>query len=207
MTALVVLAKAPDPGRSKTRLSPPCTPLEAARIAEAALVDTLETVATTPCSRRVLVLDGTPGAWLPSGFDVVAQVSGGLDARIAGAFRAVGGPAMLVGMDTPQVVSGDLIGAMALLDASDSILGPALDGGWWTIGLHEPDDELFLGVPMSRPDTGAQQLGRMLERGLDPALLPTRRDVDTFADAVAIAACAPDTRFAAAVTALQGKHA
>ena len=207
MTALVVLAKAPDPGRSKTRLSPPCTPLEAARIAEAALVDTLETVATTPCSRRVLVLDGTPGAWLPSGFDVVAQVNGGLDARIAGAFRAVGGPAMLVGMDTPQVVSGDLIGAMALLDASDSILGPALDGGWWTIGLHEPDDELFLGVPMSRPDTGAQQLGRMLERGLDPALLPTRRDVDTFADAVAIAACAPDTRFAAAVTALQGKHA
>jgi len=207
MTALVVLAKAPEPGRSKTRLSPPCTPAEAARIAEAALVDTLETVATTPCSRRVLVLDGTPGAWLPSGFDVVAQVNGGLDARIAGAFRAVGGPAMLVGMDTPQVVPGDLIGAMEVLEASDSILGPALDGGWWTIGLHEPDDEVFLGVPMSRADTGAQQLGRMLERGLDPSLLPTRRDIDTFADAVAIAACAPDTRFAAAVTALQGKHA
>ena len=82
---LLVIAKEPVPGRVKTRLTPPCTPQEAA-----ALADTLHTVLKAPARRRVLALDGTPGPWLPPGYDVVAQSSGGLDERIA--VRS-GGPA------------------------------------------------------------------------------------------------------------------
>src|SRR5690606_41709335 len=55
--------------------------------------------------RRVLVLDGSPGPWLPPGFDVVPQGTGGLDERLADAFARCDGPALLIGMDTPQVRS------------------------------------------------------------------------------------------------------
>jgi glycosyltransferase A (GT-A) superfamily protein (DUF2064 family) len=99
---LLVIAKAPEPGRSKTRLCPPCSPEQAAALAEAALTDTLRAVAATPADERVLVLDGTPGDWLPEGFRVVPQRGDGLDERLAAAFADAGGPALLIGMDTPQ---------------------------------------------------------------------------------------------------------
>src|SRR5690242_13674278 len=80
---LLVIAKEPLPGRVKTRLTPPYSPREAAELAAAALGDTLEAVRATPARRRVLVLDGRPGPWLPAGFEVVPQVPGGLDVRLA----------------------------------------------------------------------------------------------------------------------------
>ena len=66
-TTLLVIAKQPVPGRVKTRLVPPCTFEQAAALAEAALADTLQTALTVPARRRVLVLDGNPGPWLPPG--------------------------------------------------------------------------------------------------------------------------------------------
>ena len=80
---IMVIAKEPVPGRVKTRLTPPYTPAEAAELAEAALTDTLAAVASAPVARRVLALAGTPGRWLPPGFDVIGQRGGGLDERIA----------------------------------------------------------------------------------------------------------------------------
>src|SRR6266536_2741330 len=107
MTTVIVLAKAPVPGRVKTRLSPPFTPAQAARLAEAALADTLETVLSTASANPVLALDGEPGAWLPPGLTVIPQITGGLDTRIAAAFAVAAerstGPALLIGMDTPQI--------------------------------------------------------------------------------------------------------
>jgi len=100
---LIVIAKAPVAGRSKTRLCPPCSPEQAARLAEAALVDTLDAVARTECGGRTVVLEGPPGDWLPEGFDVVPQAEGGLGDRLAGAFSQITGPTLLIGMDTPQV--------------------------------------------------------------------------------------------------------
>src|SRR5919204_2861516 len=98
--ALIVIAKAPLPGRSKTRLSPPLTLEAAARLAEAALRDTLACVAGVAAARRVVALDGEPGDWLPAGFEVVPQRGNGLDERLAAAFEEVGEPAVLIGMDT-----------------------------------------------------------------------------------------------------------
>jgi glycosyltransferase A (GT-A) superfamily protein (DUF2064 family) len=102
-TTLLVIAKPPLPGRVKTRLVPPCTPRQAAALAEAALADTLQAALAVPARRRVLVLDGEPGPWLPPGFDIIPQCGGGLDERLAGAFAAAHGPALLIGMDTPQL--------------------------------------------------------------------------------------------------------
>ena len=201
---LLVIAKEPRPGLSKTRLSPPCSPEEAAGLAEAALRDTLESVAAVPAARRVLVLEGRPGPWLPAGYEVVPQRAGGLDERLAGAFAAATGPALLVGMDTPQVTPA-LIEASASALAGpevDAVLGRAEDGGYWAIGLVRPDERAFRGVPMSVESTGEAQRARLDELGLRTEELPVLRDVDFFEDARAVASEAPDSRFARAVGAV-----
>lgn len=198
-TTLLVIAKEPRPGRVKTRLTPPFTPAEAAALAEAALTDTLLAVAATPATRRVLVLEGTPGPWLPPGFDVVPQCDGGLDERLAAAFAGCDGPTLLIGMDTPQVTPALLTEDFT---GCDAVFGPAEDGGFWALGLAEPDPRLLRGVPMSTPTTGAVQRERLIGAGLRVRDLPRLRDVDTAADAEAVAAAAPHSRFAARLSRL-----
>jgi uncharacterized protein len=193
-TTLLVIAKQPVPGRVKTRLVPPCTFEQAAGLAEAALADTLQTVLTVPAARRVLVLDGKPGPWLPPGFDVLPQCGGPLDERLAAAFAAVRGPALLIGMDTPQVTRAQLTVDWR---AADAVFGPADDGGFWALGLRVPDPALLRGVPMSTPGTGAIQRDRLLAAGLRVTDLPRLRDVDTAADAAVVARQAPRSGFAA----------
>jgi hypothetical protein len=193
-TTLLVIAKQPVPGRVKTRLVPPCTYEQAASLAEASLADTLCAVLRTPARRRVLILDGQPGPWLPPGFDIVPQCDGPLDERLATAFAAVSGPALLIGMDTPQVTPALLTVDWATADAA---FGPAADGGFWALGLRTPDSALLRGVPMSTATTGAIQRARLLAAGLRVLDLPQLRDVDTAADAVAVARQVPRGRFAA----------
>jgi rSAM/selenodomain-associated transferase 1 len=199
--ALVVIAKAPALGRSKTRLCPPCTPQQAADLAEAALRDTLAAVAATPCSRRMVALEGPIGDWLPVGFEVVPQRGGGLGRRLASAFEDVGEPAVIVAMDTPQVSPAMLTHALGALSdpGTDAVLGPTPDGGYWTIGLHGPDPDVFTGVPMSSRDTHAAQMERLQLLGLSTAHLPSLIDVDSIDDARAVARQAPATLFAAAL--------
>lgn len=201
---LLVIAKEPVPGRVKTRLTPPYAPWQAAALAEAALADTLDAVLRAPARRRVLVLDGSPGPWLPPGFEVVPQAVGGLDARLAAAFaRYDDGPALLVGMDTPQATPELLAPALAPggWDGCDAWFGPAADGGFWTLGLSRPAlaPGLIRGVPMSTARTGRIQRRRLTDAGLRVRDLPPLRDVDTAADAAEVAAAVPRSRFAAAV--------
>ena len=196
--AIVVIAKTPQAGRTKTRLCPPCSSGEAARLAEAALCDTLASVAAAPARRRMLALEGEAGRWLPDGFEVVRQRGAGLGERLAYALIAAGGPAIVVGMDTPQLTPKLLDSAAARLvePGMGAVLGAALDGGYWTIGLRRPDPAVFQGVPMSSRHTCSAQRERLRELGLTWAELPALRDVDTIVDARAVAATAPETGFA-----------
>lgn len=204
MSTLAVLAKSPVPGRVKTRLCPPLHAEDAARLAEAALRDTLAAVAASPCDRHLLVLDGCPGPWLPRGFDVVPQCDGGLGERLAGAFAVADDRMVLVGMDTPQVTPGHLTDALARLadDATDAVIGDAPDGGYWAIGFDREQPGAFTGVPMSTDRTAEAQRRRLAELGLQVALLPSLRDVDHYTDAEQVACAAPATRFAAAFRAV-----
>lgn len=204
-TTLLVIAKEPVPGRVKTRLTPYWTAGQAAGLAAAALADTLAAGLALPARRRVLVLDGKPGPWLPAGYQVVAQAAGGLDARLAAAFSGCDGPALLIGMDTPQVTAELLLPVFAdeAWQECDAWFGPAADGGFWALGLAEPRrPELLLGVPMSTASTGAVQRARLTAAGLRVRDLPVLLDVDEPADAVEVARAAPRTRFARAVAAL-----
>jgi len=198
---VLVMAKSPVAGRVKTRLCPPCTFEQAASLAEAALADTLDAALTSGADEVIVALDGRAGPWLPPGVRVVAQGGEGLADRLATAWTEVGGPGVQIGMDTPQVTGAALSSALDALSAraTDAVLGLAADGGWWAIGLRAPRRAIFEGIRMSQPDTGRQQVRRLAELGLRVRGLPLLRDVDTFADAVAVAAAAPDTRFAAAL--------
>lgn len=203
------MAKEPVPGRVKTRLCPPCTPEEAAAVAEAALADTLDACCRAGPDRVVVALDGSPGDWAPPGVTFVDQGEGPFDQRLARAWTHVGGPTLQIGMDTPQVTS-DLLG-QALVTLSDpghdAIFGPAEDGGWWALGLAVPDPSLLLGVPTSRADTGTGQLRRLLAAGRRTRLLVVLRDVDTWTDARAVAASVPATAFAGVVARVEGRGA
>lgn len=198
--ALIVIAKEPAPGRSKTRLSPPLTAEAAAGLAAASLADTLAAAAACPAQRRVLALDGAPGDWVPPGFEVIPQRGAGLDERLASAFDDVAEPALLIGMDTPQVTPALLAAGLRALmrPGTDAVLGPALDGGYWAVGLRRPRGELFLGVPMSSPTTFEAQLARLRGGGLRVRRLPPLRDVDLIEDARAVAGLVPASRFAEA---------
>ena len=138
--ALLVIAKAPLPGRVKTRLCPPCTGEQATRVAGAALLDTLATVASTPASRRVLVFDdgGDRGdRTLVSGRVGERAAWPGAGGATHGGLRGCRQPSLLVGMDTPQLTVELLLEGIGALTRPrvDAVLGPALDGGYWSAGL------------------------------------------------------------------------
>jgi rSAM/selenodomain-associated transferase 1 len=206
---LIVLAKEPVPGRAKTRLCPPCTPQSAAALAAAALADTLAAGCASAADRVVLALDGRTGDWCPPGVRIVDQGTGGLADRLATAWAHTEGPAVLIGMDTPQVGPAALDAAFAALvePGTDAVLGPATDGGWWALGLRGPVPGVFAGIPTSRSDTGARQAARLAALGLTVGALDLRTDVDTWDDAVAVAREAPATRFATAVRSLASRAA
>jgi rSAM/selenodomain-associated transferase 1 len=201
---VLLIAKTPVPGRVKTRLCPPCTPEAAAAVAAAALADTVDAVSAASARHRVLVVDGDLAA--PAGWDRVEQRGAGLGERLANAFadtRRDGVASLLIGMDTPQLRASLLDSAMAMLEGADTVLGPAEDGGWWALGLRDPAHaEVLRYIGTSTPTTGAETLAALRGRGLRVSTLSRLRDVDTAADAFAVAtACDPASAFATAVEA------
>ncbi len=201
ISALIVIAKQPIAGRVKTRLVPPLTLQQAADVAGAALRDTLRAASASVARDRILAFAGCAEDWLPTGWRLSPQSVGTLDMRLAAAFASVeDGPALLVGMDTPQLRPEHL--AAFNPRRYDACLGMAPDGGYWAIGLRDPRlaAAAIEGVPMSSPHTGAQQLERLLALGLRVQLLDELTDVDTIETAVEVAALVPNGSFAHALS-------
>lgn len=208
----LVLAKAPVPGKVKTRLGADIGMEAAARLAALALTDTiLACTEAFGAARCHLALDGNldlavDGPALHdhlSDWWVAPQRGLGFGERLVNAHLDLGAIApgdgvVQVGMDTPQVTPALLRDAAGPLDDHDAVLGPAQDGGWWVLALRRPGDAVALsGVPMSTPTTCADSRAALEARGLSVAGTGVLRDVDTLADADAVADEAPDTRFAA----------
>lgn len=210
---MLVVAKAPVAGRVKTRLGADIGMDEAAAIAAAALVDTLvacrDAVGPRHCT---LALDGDlAGAVrgdeltrLVAGWTVNPQHGDGFAERLVHAHLGVPagpGPVVQIGMDTPQVTPGLLLDAAAAATGHDAVLGPAEDGGWWVLALHEAGHARLLGAVEMSTGTTHDDTRRALESGgLSVGSTTALRDVDTVADADAVAATAPGSRFARAWT-------
>jgi hypothetical protein len=213
--AVLVVAKAPVAGLAKTRLAADVGPVVAAGLAAAALLDTLDTVRSVDATAHIVALTGDLALAqcadelreVLADFVVLEQRGDGLDERLvaahADAAAVVSGPVIQIGMDTPQVtveLLGTSVASLARPDV-DGVLGPATDGGWWALGLSDPRDAGFLlGVPMSRPDTGAHTLAGLEDTVGVVVQLPELTDVDTVADLWPVASLQPvDRRFRRAV--------
>lgn len=189
--AMMVIAKTPEVGRVKTRLCPPLSLEQACDVAWACLLDTLDTVASVPAARHVLVLDGEPGPWIPDIFEVIAQRGNGLAERLAAALSDVADAGIVIAMDTPQVTIQHLsAGLRSLTHGADAVLGLADDGGYWVIGLRRGVDvtAVFENVPMSTSQTGAAQRRQLDLLGLRTTMLPAHRDIDTVEDLYVVVA-------------------
>jgi rSAM/selenodomain-associated transferase 1 len=204
----LVMAKAPVPGAVKTRLGAVIGLELAATLAAAALLDTLDacSIAFDEC---YLALDGSFAdtvhgralAQATSHWRVFAQSDGDLGARLAHAHEQVArtgsGEVVQVGMDTPQLTPAQLRAVAAQVRPGSAVLGPALDGGWWVLALHDPAAaRVLVDVPMSTPRTHQLTQAALTAAGLDVVATDAVQDIDTLVDAVAVASLAPHTRFA-----------
>lgn len=195
--SVVVMAKTPAPGQSKTRLQEQFSPDQAAALAAAALSDTLHAVRETAVGRRILAWEGDRRN-CPADFTVIDQGRGGLAQRLGHVLTTAltphhEQPVLLIAMDTPQVTPQML---MSTWDGADAVLGLTEDGGFWTIGLrHGPAEPVLGNIPMSTDHTGTAQLERLYDLGYTVKLLPPLRDVDTPADAAWIAENHPGLEF------------
>lgn len=195
MNALIVFVKAPVPGKVKTRLQMPLSALQAARVYEAFVQDTVDcarrsgkaavSVAYEPHPKRpdLTWLENSP-PWFP-------QADGDLGARLIAAFdRAFRGGAskvVVIGSDCPDLDPDILRETFAHLDDVQAVLGPAEDGGYYLVGLRAPMLHLFTKMGWSGSEVLKHTLGRLRLRGESFRLLPIRSDVDTFGDLKALA--------------------
>jgi glycosyltransferase A (GT-A) superfamily protein (DUF2064 family) len=211
--SLLVVAKAPVPGLAKTRLSPAVSPEQAADIAAASLLDTLDAVLATPGVVPVVALTGDLAVAERSpeirellrrtvvvpqrGVDFATRL---VNAHADAADLNAGLPVFQIGMDTPQVTAELLDGCVDALRRTDAVLGPATDGGWWALGLRDGYRAGPLrNVPMSRDDTGSLTAKALARGGLRIGYLPELSDVDDMATAREVAAGLPGSRFAEAL--------
>jgi rSAM/selenodomain-associated transferase 1 len=204
MRALVV-AKAPVPGRVKTRLGAHVGMGAAAELAAAALLDTLATCRSAFAECH-LALDGDLDDAVRSeslrdsldGWTVHAQRGDGLGERLAHAHAdaAGSGPTIQVGMDTPQLTTADLRAVADSAADGDAVLGPAADGGWWVLALTDPSAAVVLaGVPMSQPDTFEATRAALTAAGQTVRVGHELTDVDTVREAARVAGTLTEGHF------------
>jgi rSAM/selenodomain-associated transferase 1 len=188
---LVIMAKEPAVGQTKTRLCPPLTPTEAAALYEAMLRDTIGLVAGLEGVRLAIAVtppEATDSFRRISPPDAILLPVAGADIgdclnQVLGRLLADGhSGAIALNSDGPTLPAAYLRQAIAWLNGADVVLGPSEDGGYYLIGLRQPRPELFREIEWSSERVTAQTLARAEAMGLSVALLPPWYDVDTTAD-------------------------
>jgi rSAM/selenodomain-associated transferase 1 len=177
-----VFVKEPRPGAVKTRLSPPLSKTEAAAFYRAALEETVERLMTGPW-QTWLFYAGEEDFFARSFPDLPRHPQRGddLGKRMAGALellQADGGPALLVGSDSPDLPLSLVAEALRMLQTADAVAAPAADGGYVLVGARKPAPQLFADIPWSTPEVLAASRRRAAQLGLDWRELPGWEDVD-----------------------------
>lgn len=192
-SAVVVLAKVPEPGRVKTRLVPALGEGGATALAEAMLGDTLEALeALPPAVARLWVASGSLAAArarVPAHWTVWPQAEGDLGARMGEAWRvAAAERVVIVGADAPSMSAARVEAALVALNAADVVVGPTLDGGYDLLGLKRREAAVLDDMPWSTADVLRVTRARTRGAGLVLAELEPGFDVDTGEDLLDLAA-------------------
>lgn len=190
--ALVIMAKAPVPGQSKTRLVPPLSPQEAAEISRCLLLDLLDSLASFEGADLFVAFSPAEAApffqeTVPSNFVCFAQNGRDLGERMKNVFDDLMSRGyknvVLLGSDVPALPAGFLTEAFMVLGKSEKVVvGPSRDGGYYLIGLNRAEPEIFTGVTWSSEDVLALTVKKLSDCGRRPYFLPSWFDIDTKED-------------------------
>ena len=188
--ALLIMAKRPAPGETKTRLIPALSPEQAAELYECFLRDTLDLARAVPMVARFIAYlpEDASGYFsnLAADFELIPQAGNNLGERLdhvlssclnRGFERVVA-----IGSDSPNLAPAFVSRAFELLDSADVVLGPCEDGGYYLIGLTRSQPRILREVQMSTPNVLRETLARAQHEGLRVALLPMWYDVDSVED-------------------------
>jgi rSAM/selenodomain-associated transferase 1 len=190
---LLIFARHPVLGQGKTRLASTIGP-EAALAVYGELLDHTRAAADGVGALKTLWLAGEASAsgmsfgdW--AGYEQRPQPSGDLGQRMhkafATAFAAGATAAVVIGTDCPELTSAHLAEAFRQLATHDVVVGPALDGGYYLLGMRELVPEFFVNKLWSTPFVLAATLTDANRLGLRVAHLPPLADVDTAEDLAA----------------------
>lgn len=193
------MAKAPRPGRVKTRLHPLLGPPGCARLQAALIRNACQVVADAGLRCAVAVDPADAAAELtgliPSSATVIGQSPGNLGERMRDAtrvaFAAGAARVVVLGVDVPTVQSAAIADAVRQLDGgADVVVGPALDGGYYLIGMRRPLDTVFDLLPAAWGGSTVldDTLAIARRHRLDVRLLEPLTDLDTAADAAMLLA-------------------
>jgi rSAM/selenodomain-associated transferase 2/rSAM/selenodomain-associated transferase 1 len=192
---LIIMTRIPEPGRVKTRLIPVLGP-EGAAALHAALLDRTLRMASDHAQQTVVDVEvrftgsleavdrfrpGRAGLWREQlGTDLGDRIHSAVQAACDEGAKAV----VVIGTDCPDLTPEILHSAWQALRTSDLVLGPAEDGGYYLIGLRQPDPRLFAGIDWGTEHVREQTLARCRERSVTVSLLSGLGDVDEAEDLI-----------------------
>jgi len=193
-TLLGIMAKYPEKGKVKTRLVPPLTPAQAAKLYEAVMLDTINTldrmyfkkaIFYNPQKSQAYFKDITRPDW-----QLFPQKGEDLGQRLANAFLKVKDhkfPVVIIGSDSPALVPEYIIEAILLLyEGNDISLGPAEDGGFYLIGIKDVSSmlvkKIFSNIRWSTQYAMEDVVNNIKKAGKKAAYTPEWFDLDTAED-------------------------
>ena len=189
-TRIIVFAKAPVPGKAKTRLTPAVGEEGAARLARQMLADTWREAAAVDLAEAELCAEPEPSHtdWqglLPGGAPTTCQGGGDLGERLARAAERVideGSSVIFIGTDCPALDRVRLRDACLLLEQNQAVIHPTMDGGYALLGLRVFDPSIFSGIEWSTASVAHETIERIEALGLSLHIGETLRDIDEPAD-------------------------
>jgi uncharacterized protein len=189
-SVLGVFAKRPEPGRVKTRLAAATSPEWAARVADAALRDTLDRFAALPVRRFVVYAPAGAADFFAalSGvrYELEPQADGDLGRRmeefVGGRIASGAERVVLLGADSPTLPVAWVEQAFGLLADADVVLGPATDGGYYLVAVGRRVPPIFAGIDWGQPTVLAETVARLADPSWRLTLLPPWYDLDTLSD-------------------------
>jgi rSAM/selenodomain-associated transferase 1 len=191
LDAVVVMAKAPEAFKVKTRLTPPLDPETASHLYHCFLLDKLEQVRSLEGISPVVAYtpynstDFFKGIQ-PAGFTMLPQTGGDLGERLANIsryfFEQGYDKVVLLDSDSPNLPSEYIYDSLRSLNTVDAVIGPCIDGGYYLIGLNKQKSGLFQDIPWSTSMVTKSTIEKAVNMGITISLLNEWYDVDTGED-------------------------
>jgi uncharacterized protein len=186
---LIIFTRYPEPGKTKTRLIPALGENGAAQLHRRMAEYTVEQARSVSCAIEIWYVGGTKELmqdWLGKDLCYGEQPAGDLGDRMCGAFRSAFEQGyqsvMIIGTDCPGITTAILAQGFAELQNLVVAIGPAIDGGYYLIGLQRLVPELFQGIAWSTSEVFAETLVIADRLQLPAYLLPSLPDIDLPAD-------------------------